>query len=116
MVVCQPPVPCGAATQRIEDSTGVHLNPVSEEHSVTDVLNKVTSGQADAGLVYVTDAKSAGNKVTTVNFPEAAGAVNVYPIAVFKKAPLPALAQKFVTLVTSDSGQKILAQSGFAKP
>jgi molybdate transport system substrate-binding protein len=116
VVVCQPPVPCGAATQRVENSTGVHLNPVSEELSVTDALSKVTTGQADAGLVYVTDAKNAGDKVTTVNFPEAAGAVNVYPIAVLKKSSLPALAQKFVTLVTSDSGQKILAQSGFAKP
>jgi molybdate transport system substrate-binding protein len=116
VVICQQPVPCGSATRRIEDSTGVHLNPVSEELSVTDVLNKVTSGQADAGLVYVSDAHSAGNKVTTVNFPEAASAVNVYPIGVLKKAPLPTLAQKFVTLVTSDAGQKILAQSGFAKP
>ena len=116
VVICQQPVPCGAATQRIEDRTGVRLNPVSEELSVTDVLNKVTSGQADAALVYVTDALSAGNKVTTVTFPEAAGAVNVYPIAVLKKAPLPTPAQNFVALVTSDSGQKILAQYGFAKP
>ncbi|OIN79127.1 molybdate ABC transporter substrate-binding protein [Mycobacterium malmoense] len=116
LVTCQQPVPCGSATQRIEDSTRVRLNPVSEEPSVTDVLNKVTTGQADAGLVYVTDAHSAGNKVTTVNFPEAAGAVNVYPIAVLKKAPLPTLAQKFVALVTSDTGQKILAQLGFQKP
>src|SRR6202008_4566775 len=116
VVICQKPVPCGSATQRIEDSTAVHLNPVSEELSVTDVLNKVTTGQADAALVYVTDAKSAGDKVTTVDFPEAAGAVNVYPIAVLKKAPAPTAAQKFVTLVTSDAGQKILAQSGFAKP
>jgi molybdate transport system substrate-binding protein len=116
VVICQRPVPCGSATQRIEDKTRVRLNPVSEELSVTDVLNKVTTGQADAGLVYVTDAHSAGNKVTTVNFPEAAGAVNVYPIGVLKKAPKATLAQTFVALVTSDAGQKILAQSGFAKP
>jgi molybdate transport system substrate-binding protein len=116
VVICQRPVPCGSATQRIEDKTRVRLNPVSEELSVTDVLNKVTTGQADAGLVYVTDAHSAGNKVTTVNFPEAAGAVNVYPIGVLKLAPKATLAQKFVALVTSDAGQKILAQSGFAKP
>lgn len=116
VVVCQQPVPCGAATQRIENTTGVHLNPVSEELSVTDALNKVTTGQADAALVYLTDAKSAGDKVTTVNFPEAATAVNVYPIAVLKKAPQPAVAQKFVALVTSEAGQKIFAQSGFAKP
>ncbi|WP_025737112.1 molybdate ABC transporter substrate-binding protein [Mycobacterium genavense] len=116
VVICQRPVPCGAATQRIEDSTGGHLNPVSEEVSVTDVLNKVTTAQADAALVYVTDAKSAKDKVAKVNFPEAAGAVNVYPLGVLKKAPQPATAQKFVTLVTSDAGQKILAQFGFAKP
>jgi molybdate transport system substrate-binding protein len=116
VVICQRPVPCGAATQRVEDSTRVHLNPVSEELNVTDVLNKVTTGQADAGLVYVTDAINAGSKVTTVNFPEAAGAVNVYPIGVLKKAPQPTFAQKFVALVTSDTGQKILAQFGFAKP
>jgi molybdate transport system substrate-binding protein len=116
VVICQKPVPCGSATQRIEDSTGVRLHPVSEELNVTDVLNKVTTGQADAALVYVTDALSAGDKVTTVKFPESAGAVNVYPIAVLKKAPQPALAQKFVTMVTADTGQNILAQSGFAKP
>jgi molybdate transport system substrate-binding protein len=116
VVVCQKPVPCGAATHRIEDSTGVRLNPVSEEGNVTDVLNKVTSGQADAALVYITDAKSAGDKVTAVNFPEAAGAVNVYPIAVLKKAPQTALARKWVTMVTGEPGQQILAQFGFAKP
>jgi molybdate transport system substrate-binding protein len=116
VVICQRPVPCGSATQRIEDSTGIRLNPVSEELSVTDVLNKVTTGQADAGVVYVTDARSAGSKATTVNFPEAAGAVNVYPIAVLKKAPQPTLAQKFVAMVTGDPGQSILARSGFAKP
>ena len=71
----------------IEDSTGVQLRPVSEESSVTDVLNKVTSGQADAGLVYVTDALGGGDKVTTVKFAESAGVVNTYPIAVLKGAP-----------------------------
>ena len=116
VVICQQKVPCGAATRRIEDRTGVHLNPVSEELSVSDVLNKVTSGQADAGLVYVTDAISVGNTVTPVTFPEAAGVVNIYPIAILKKAPQPALAQKFVTMVTTEAGQKILDRSGFGKP
>jgi molybdate transport system substrate-binding protein len=116
VVVCQQPVPCGAATQRIEKNTGVHLNPVSEEPAVSDVLTKVTSGEADAGLVYVTDALNAGNKVTMVKFPESADAVNVYPIAVLKHAPRPALAQKFVDLVTGAAGQKVLSQAGFAKP
>jgi molybdate transport system substrate-binding protein len=116
VVVCQRPVPCGAATHRIEDNTGVRISPASEEPSVTDVLNKITSGQADAGLVYVTDAINAGPKVATVNFPEAAAARNVYPIAVLKKSPQQQLAQKFVDAVTSDTGQKSLQQAGFAKP
>ncbi|HWF28540.1 MAG TPA: molybdate ABC transporter substrate-binding protein [Mycobacterium sp.] len=116
VVVCVNPVPCGAATQRIEDSTGKQLHPVSEEPTVTDVLNKVTSGQADAGLVYITDAQGAGGKVTTLHFPEAPSAVNTYPIAVLKNSKQTALSQKFVDLVTGETGQKILSQDGFAKP
>jgi molybdate transport system substrate-binding protein len=116
VVVCAPPVPCGAATQRVATSTGVKLTPVSEESSVTDVLNKVTSGQADAGVVYVTDAIGAGAKVATVKFPEAARAVNVYPIAVLKSSADADLAQKFVAFVTGEGGQKILDKAGFAKP
>jgi molybdate transport system substrate-binding protein len=116
VVVCASQVPCGSATQKIEQATGVKLAPVSEESSVTDVLNKLTSGQADAGLVYVTDARAAGNKVVSVPFHESAGAVNTYPIAVLKGAKNTDLARKFVTLVTSESGQKILSAAGFAKP
>lgn len=116
VVVCARPVPCGSATQRIEDATGVRLAPISEEASVSDVLNKVSTGQADAGLVYVTDARSAGGKVTAVPFPEAAGAVNVYPIAVLKRSTKPALAHNFVDLVTGAEGQKILSQAGFGQP
>jgi molybdate transport system substrate-binding protein len=116
VVVCAPPVPCGSATQKVEQATGVRLTPVSEEQSVTDVLNKVTTGQADAGLVYVTDAMGAGNKVTAVPFPEASGAVNTYPIAVLKESKSPDLARKFVDMVTGESGQKILDAAGFSKP
>jgi molybdate transport system substrate-binding protein len=116
VVVCAPQVPCGSATQKVEQATGVTLKPVSEESSVSDVLNKVTSGQADAGLVYVTDAKGAGDKVAVVAFPEAVGAVNTYPIAVLKDSKNPELARKFVDLVAGESGQKVLSAAGFAKP
>jgi molybdate transport system substrate-binding protein len=116
VVVCAPQVPCGSAAQKVEQATGVQLHPVSEESQVTDVLTKVTTGQADAGLVYVTDAQGAGNKVTAVAFPESAGAVNTYPIAVLKQSKQPALARKFVDLVTGGSGQKVLSAEGFAKP
>jgi molybdate transport system substrate-binding protein len=116
VAVCQPPAPCGAATQRIEDDTGVHLNPVSEESAVSGVLTKVTNGEADAGLVYITDARKAGDKVSTVKFPESANAVDLYSIAILKHASQPALAQKFVDLVTGATGQKALDQAGFAHP
>jgi molybdate transport system substrate-binding protein len=116
VVICAPQVPCGSATKKVEQATSVTLNPVSEESSVSDVLNKVTTGQADAGLVYVTDVKGAGEKVAEVSFSEAAGAVNTYPIAVLKESKNPELARKFVDLVTGESGQKILSAAGFARP
>jgi molybdate transport system substrate-binding protein len=115
VVVCAPQVPCGSAAQKVEAETGVTLTPVSEESSVTDVLNKVSSGQADAGLVYVTDTAAAGAKVAAVPFPEASGAVNTYPIATLKQAGNPSLARKFVDLVTGPAGQQILAEAGFGK-
>jgi molybdate transport system substrate-binding protein len=114
--VCAPQVPCGSAAEKVEKATGVQLNPASEESQVTDVLNKVTSGQADAGLVYVTDAQGVGDKVTAVSFPEASQAVNSYPIAALKQSKAPDLAQKFIDAVTGEAGQKVLNAAGFTKP
>jgi molybdate transport system substrate-binding protein len=116
VVVCAAQVPCGAATRKVEQLTGVTLQPVSEELQVTDVLTKVESGQADAGVVYVTDVRGAGDRVTGVPFPESAGSVNTYPIAILKQSAHPELARKFVDLVTGEAGQKILAAGGFARP
>lgn len=116
LVVCAVQVPCGAALPEIQDEAGVRLAPVSEESSVTDVLNKVTSGQADAGVVYLTDARAAGDAVTTVPFPEAAGAVNVYQIAVLKSARDPGRADDFIDLVTGPTGQQVLVAAGFGPP
>ena len=91
-------------------------SPVSEDSSVTDVLNKVTTGEADAGVVYVTDVAGAGDKVTGVDFPEAKEAVNTYPIAALKGSANVELAQKFIAYVTGEAGQKVLDQAGFGKP
>jgi molybdate transport system substrate-binding protein len=116
VAVCQASSACGSAAQRIEDNTGVHPNPVSEELVSSGVLGKVTSGEADAGLVYLTDAHKAGDKVTAVRFPESEDAVNIYPIVILKHTSQPALAQKFVDLVTGATGQRVLTQAGFASP
>ena len=116
VVVCAPQVPCGSATKKVEQATGAVLNPVSEESQVTDVLSKVLTGQADAGVVYVTDAQGAGDKVTAVAVPEAAAAVNTYPIGILSQATDPGLARKFVDLVTGEAGQRVLAAAGFGPP
>lgn len=116
LVVCAPAVPCGSATEKVEKATGVTLAPVSEESSVTDVLNKVVSGEADAGLVYVTDVRAVGDEVIGISFPEAGEAENTYPIAVLQDAPQPDLAREFVELVTGPTGQHVLANAGFGKP
>jgi molybdate transport system substrate-binding protein len=116
VVVCAPQVPCGAAAATVERAAGVDLRPVSEESSVSDVLNKVTSGEADAGLVYVTDARGAGDRVTAVDFPEAAEAVNTYPIAVLGQARDADAARQFVGAVTGPAGQEVLSRTGFARP
>ena len=114
LVVCAPEVPCGAAAQSVAASAGVELSPVSEEQSVTDVLAKVTSGEADAGLVYVTDVIIAGDGVEGVEFPEASAAVNVYPIAPVADSANADLAREFVDLVLAQVGQTILQDAGFA--
>ncbi|GAA4159627.1 molybdate ABC transporter substrate-binding protein [Gryllotalpicola daejeonensis] len=114
--VCADGVPCGNATRAVEKATGTHLAPISEEQNVGDVLAKVESGDADAGVVYVTDVRSAGSKVTGVPFPEARQAVNTYPIAATSSSKNAALAKRFITYVTGDEGQKLLADAGFGAP
>lgn len=116
LVVCAPEVPCGAATERVERAGGVSFSPVSEEQSVTDVLNKVITGEADAGLVYVTDVRAAGDQVEGIEFPESGDAVNVYPVSALEGSAHPELAQEFVEAVLSPDGQKVLSDAGFAAP
>lgn len=115
LVVCAPEVPCGAATAAIEERTGVTLHPASEENAVTDVLGKVSSGEADAGLVYATDVLAAGESVVGIPFPESAAAVNAYPIAALDDAPEPELAAQFVALVLGPDAQAVFEAAGFRR-
>lgn len=113
LVICARQVPCGAAAAKVAEAAGVALNPVSEENAVTDVLGKVMSGEADAGLVYGTDVKAAGDKVAGIGFPESQDAVNTYPITGIAGGRNKATAQAFIDLVTGPAGQKVLAAAGF---
>ncbi|GAB2451280.1 molybdate transport system substrate-binding protein [Conyzicola lurida] len=116
LVVCAPAVPCGAATVAVETASGVDLAPVSEESAVTDVLGKVTSGEADAGLVYVTDVIGAGDAVEGIEFDESAEAVNTYPIVALGDSEAPDVAQAFVDFVAGDEGRSVLEAAGFGAP
>lgn len=112
LVVCAPEVPCGEATAALAETVGITLQPVSEESAVTDVLGKVTSGEADAGLIYATDAAGAGEAVETIEIPEASQHVNEYWIAAVTGGDAEAAAS-FINLVTGQQGQGLLAEFGF---
>lgn len=116
LVVCAPEVPCGSATVNLEEATGVTLSPVSEESSVTDVLGKVTSGEADAGLVYVTDVIAAGDAVEGIEFDESGESVNTYPIAALTASGAETAAEAFVAFITGETGLSVLAAAGFGAP
>ena len=115
-VICAAQVPCGAAAKAVGQDTGVTLKPVSEESSVTEVLGKVISGEADAGLVYVTDVMAARDKAQEVPFPEAAQAVNTYPIAAVRTGKHKELAASFIEAVLGPDGQQLLRGAGFGTP
>lgn len=112
-VICAPQVPCGGVSAELAESAGIDFTPVSEEQSVTDVRTKVETGEADAGLVYLTDALLAGNAVEIVEVEGITAVGTVYMIATLADAPNPELAAAFMDAVMSDAGRDILATYGF---
>jgi molybdate transport system substrate-binding protein len=116
LVICAPDVPCGAATVKAAEANNLTLTPVSEEAKVTDVLGKVTAGEADAGLVYATDATGAGDQVQVFEVPGAKEDPNTYWIGKVKGAPTPDQADAFIAAITGAEGQAKLAAFGFGAP
>ncbi|WP_241241642.1 extracellular solute-binding protein [Brevibacterium linens] len=96
------------------DLNDVALDPVSEENSVTDVLGKVSAGQADAGIVYVTDIARGGGKVEQVELDGADQVINKYPAAAVRASENQDQADDFVKFLGSDTAQKLLRDAGFA--
>ncbi len=89
---------------------------VRSEPDVDDVINKVSTGQADAGLVNVTDAVAVGDRVATVALPESADAPTAYPVAVLAGAARPDAASRFVDYLLGAAGREILREAGFGAP
>jgi molybdate transport system substrate-binding protein len=116
IALCAPEVPCGAAATTVFKLAGISPHPDTLESDVKATLTEVTLGEVDAALVYKTDVEAAGDKVQGLDFPEAAKAVNDYPIVVLKNAPHPKTAAAFAALVESPQGQKVLSDAGFQQP
>jgi molybdate transport system substrate-binding protein len=116
VALCADAVPCGAAAKTALAAANVKLTPVTLEQDVKAALSKVELGEVDAALVYRTDAKSAGGKVTGIEFPESAKAINDYPIAALKDAPNPAGATAFVAFIRSAPALDELTRAGFQQP
>jgi molybdate transport system substrate-binding protein len=116
VVLCADTVPCGKGAAKILANAGITVTPKSLEEKVKGVVTKVTAGEADAGIVYVTDVKAAGDNAEGVEIPADLNVTSNYPIAVTKAAPNPRAAQAFVDFVASAAGQAILAEFGFLAP
>jgi molybdate transport system substrate-binding protein len=113
LVLAAPEVPAGKYAHEALARAGVTVDPVSLEVSVKGVVTKLSLGEADAGIVYVTDVSAAQGKIEGVPIPEDQNVVATYPIAMLEDAALPEDARAFVELVLSSAGQRILAEHGF---
>jgi molybdate transport system substrate-binding protein len=116
IAICAPQVPCGSAAVKVFSAAKITPAPDTLEQDVKATLQKVSSDEVDAALVYRTDVIAAKDTVDGLEFPEARQAVNVYPIAVLKGSMNAAGAQQFVDYVLSADGQAVLHKAGFGKP
>jgi len=125
LVIGTPEVPIGNYTLQILEKakaklgadfpTKVQARVASRELNVRQVLTKVMLGEADAGIVYRTDARSAGDRVRVVEIPAELNVVAEYPIATVARTPNAQLARAWVALVTGPAGQAALEDAGFGR-
>ena len=116
VALCQADVPCGTVAAKVIADAGLTVKPVTQEVDVKATLAKVTLGEVDAGLVYVTDVLAAGDKVKGIEIPADVNASTSYPIATLTGSKYAALAQAFVDYVLSTDGATVLTQAGFQRP
>ena len=115
VVSCGPDVPIGKYTRQVFDKAGITVIPKSLEPDVKAIVNKVTIGEADAGIVYATDILAAAGKAEGVVIPDDLNVTAAYPISVLKGTKNPPVAAAFVTYVASADGQTILTKYGFTR-
>ncbi|MEW1813687.1 molybdate ABC transporter substrate-binding protein [Streptomyces diastaticus] len=116
VVLAAEEVPVGRYGKQILDARKLAVRPVSQEVSVRAVLSKVELGEADAGLVYRTDAATVPDKVDAVDIPDAQNAVASYPAAVLNGSEHARDAGEFVEWLSSDRARELLRKAGFQQP
>ena len=116
VALCQADVPCGATALTVFENAGIQVTPVTEEIDVKATLSKVTLGEVDAGVVYVTDVIAAGDTVKGIEIPADVNASTTYPIATLTSSENQETAQAFVDYVLSPDGAAVLTEAGFSKP
>lgn len=116
VVLAAPEVPAGRYSGQILEAQRIDVRPVSQEPNVRAVLSKVGLGEADAGLVYRTDAATATGKVDAIDIPDAQNAIAAYPAATLKSSGDSKAAAAFVSWLSTPEAQKILQDAGFQKP
>lgn len=115
-VRCADEAPCGRVALAVLDDAGVTAEPASLEEDVRATLDKVTAGEADAGLVYASDAVAAGDAVESVPIDGAEDHVTSYLVADLAQSEDPELARAWVDLVLGEEGRQALADAGFTLP
>ncbi len=116
VLLCDPAVPCGRYSSQVLANAGVRIAPASFEVNVKGVLGKVALGEADAGIVYVTDVLAAKERVDGVAIPKDKNVVAQYPIAIVERSSDQQEAERFVAFLTSEIGVRILRRHGFGAP
>lgn len=116
--ICGETVPCGRFAQQALDAAGVTIptERITRGQNARATLSAVSEGDADAAIVYVTDAASAGASVETVTIPAEQNVVATYPMAVVAGSGAASLARAFVAYVAGPEGQAVLRDVGFGPP
>ncbi|WIM68615.1 molybdate ABC transporter substrate-binding protein [Corynebacterium breve] len=113
LVLCDPQVPCGGVSEELIEANDLDIAPVSLEHSVSDTLGKVTSGEADAGWVYRTDAASVADEVEVISIPHAEEHPNTLLAAVTTGSTQPEKAAELMDVLTGAEMAQVWTKYGF---
>lgn len=116
VVLCADQVPCGKYAAESLGNAGVSVSPASKEENAKATLGKVSIGEADASIVYVTDVKASKGTTSGVKIADKVNVVATYPMGIVKDSQNATAAKAWVQFVRSKDGQKTLRKFGFLPP